>query len=90
MIYYLGEAVRYEDDVSADPINFPRVLGRNPRISGNDYVEIMFYGSSHVQDDDARCAVHDDSGKGFAIPKSCMRARWPAQADGLLAGISRQ
>jgi len=48
------------------------VLGRNPRISGDDYVEVMFYGSSHVQYGDSAVAVNDDSGKSFSIPKSCM------------------
>jgi hypothetical protein len=72
MIYYLGEAVRYEEEASSDPVSFPHVLGRNPRIAGSDYVEVMFYGSSHVRDADIAVSVHDDGGKSYAIPKSCM------------------
>jgi hypothetical protein len=72
MIYYLGEAVRYEEEAGSDPVSFPHVLGRNPRIAGSDYVEVMFYGSSHVRDADIAVSVHDDGGKSYAIPKSCM------------------
>jgi hypothetical protein len=72
MIYYLGEAVRYQEDPGADPINFPRVLGRNPGVAGNGYVETMFYTSSHLPDSDAAVTVHDDSGMAYALPKSCM------------------
>jgi len=72
MIYYLGEAVRYETDDNANPINFPRVLGRNPGLLGTDYVEVMFYGSSHVGSPDRAVTVSDDDGKSYSIPKSCM------------------
>ena len=38
MIYYLGETLRHEEDKDADPLTFPRVLGRNPPpLSGGDY-----------------------------------------------------
>jgi len=70
MIYYLGEAVRYQEDPGADPINFPRVLGRNPGVAGSGYVETMFYTSSHLPDGDAAVTVHDDSGMAYALPKS--------------------
>jgi len=72
MIYYLGEAVRYEDEANADPTNFPRVLGRNPGLLGTDYAEVMFYGSSHVAGPDRAVTVSDEDGKSYSIPKSCM------------------
>jgi hypothetical protein len=74
MIYYLGEAVRYQEDPGADPISFPRVLGRNPAVAGSGYVETMFYSSSHLPDNDAAVVVHDDSGVSYGLPKSCMSA----------------
>jgi hypothetical protein len=72
MIYYLGETVRYQEDPNADPANFARVLGRNPRLAGSGYVEIMFYGSTHLPGSDTAVAVRDDSGTSYAIPKACM------------------
>jgi hypothetical protein len=72
MIYYLGETVRYEDDPNADPANFARVLGRNPRLAGSDYVETMFYSSSTLPGADSAVAVRDDGGKLYAIPRACM------------------
>ena len=74
MIYYLGEAVRYQEDAGADPISFPRVLGRNPAVAGSGYVETLFYSSSRLPDGDAAVTVHDDSGKAYSLPKSCMSA----------------
>ncbi len=74
MIYYLGEAVRYQDDPGAEPISFPRVLGRNPAVSGNGYVETLFYSSSHLPDADAAVTVRDDAGVSYGLPKSCMSA----------------
>ena len=68
MIYYLGEAVRYQEDAGADPINFPKVLGRNPAVAGSGYVETLFYSSSHLPDGDAAVTVHDDSGATYACP----------------------
>jgi hypothetical protein len=77
MIYYLGETLRYEESTDADPINMPRVLGRNPAVGGSDYYEMMFYGSSRLDSEDAAVSVRDDSGKAFAIPKPCMRKPIP-------------
>ena len=73
MIYYLGEILRYEEFKGADPVNFPRVLGRNPAVGGSRYYEVMFYGSSNLDSEDTAVAVRDDTGKTFAIPKPCMR-----------------
>jgi hypothetical protein len=71
MIYYLGEAVRYQDSADADPISFPRVLGRNPAVAGSGYFETLFYSTSRLPDDDAAFSVRDDSGTSFAVPKPC-------------------
>ena len=81
MIYYLGETLRHEEDQDADPLTFPRVLGRNPALSGGGYYEIMFYGSSHLNSGDAAVSVRDDTGTTYAIPKSCMAAS-PSQSSG--------
>ena len=84
MIYYLGEAVRYQEDENSDPAAFPRVLGRNPAVAGNGYFEIMFYGSSRLADSDAAVAVKDDAGKIYYLPKSCMTAALsPASRSGV-------
>ena len=72
MVYYLGEVVRYQEDADADQLGFPRVLGRNPVVSGSDYFENLFYASSFVADADRAVTVRDDSGVAYAIPKSCM------------------
>ena len=72
MIYYLGETLRYEEDKDAEPLSFPRILGRNPAIAGNTYYETMFYGSSHLDDDDVAVKVRDDSGTSYGIPKPCL------------------
>jgi hypothetical protein len=72
MIYYLGETMRYEEFKDADPLNFPRVLGRNPAVGGSRYYEVMFYGSSDLTGEDTAVSVRDDSGKTFAIPNPCM------------------
>ncbi len=77
MIYYLGEILRYEEFKGVDPVNFPRVLGRNPAVGGSGYYEIMFYGSSNLAAEDVAVAVRDDTGKTFAIPKPCMRQPMP-------------
>jgi len=74
MIYYLGEAVRYEDDPQSMPISFPHVLGRNPAVAGAGYVETMFYASSRLPDADTAVHVRDDSGKTYGLPKYCMSA----------------
>ena len=74
MIYYLGEAVRYEDDPQSMQIGFPHVLGRNPAVAGAGYVETMFYSSSHLPDTDTAIKVRDDSGKTYGLPKYCMTA----------------
>ena len=72
MIYYLGEITRHEEDKDADPLTFPRVLGRNPALSGGGYYEVMFYGSSHLPGADTAVSVRDDKGTLYAIPKPCM------------------
>jgi hypothetical protein len=77
MIYYLGETLRYEEFKSADPINFPRVLGRNPAVGGAGYFEVMFYGSTQLDSEDTAVAVRDDAGKSYAIPRPCMRKPIP-------------
>ena len=77
MIYYLGEILRYEEFKDADPVNFPRILGRNPAVGGSRYHEIMFYGSSDLDSEDTAVAVRDDSGKTFFIPKPCMKKPVP-------------
>ena len=83
MIYYLGETVRYQEDENADPATYPHVMGRNPAVAGGGYVEIMFYGSSRLPEDDAAVAVKDDSGKAYYLPKPCMAmALSPASRSG--------
>jgi hypothetical protein len=77
MIYYLGETLRYEEDKDANPINFPRVLGRNPAVGGDSYFEIMFYGSSALDSEDTAVSVRDDAGQSYAIPKPCMHKPVP-------------
>jgi hypothetical protein len=84
MIYYLGETLRHEEDKDADPLTFPRVLGRNPALSGGDYYEVMFYGSSHLGGGDTAVSVRDDSGTTYAVPKSCMTDS-SSQASGRVA-----
>ena len=71
MIYYLGQAVRYEDDGNADPINLPRVLSRNPGLTGTGAYETLFYGTSHLPGDEIAVSVKDDNGRAYAIPKAC-------------------
>ena len=71
MIYYLGETVRYQDSEEANPISFPRVLGRNPAVAGSGYFETLFYSTSRLPDDDVAFSVRDDAGTSFAVPKPC-------------------
>jgi hypothetical protein len=71
MIYYLGEATRYENSENADAAAFVRVLGRNPAVAGEAYYETMFYASKAVGSADAAVSVRDDSGAAYAVPKPC-------------------
>ncbi len=73
MIYYLGEILRYEEFKSADPMNFPRILGRHAGVGSGSYYETLFYASSTLDSGDAAVSVRDDAGKTFAIPRPCMR-----------------
>ena len=78
MIYYLGEAVRYQESAGANPDGFPRVLGRNPAVAGNGYYETLFYSSSRLDSDDAAVTVHDDAGTSYSLPKPCRKERQSA------------
>jgi len=72
MIYYLGEALRYEQSDNSDSASFIRVLGRNPAVAGQNYYETMFFASTHLSDTDAAVSVKDDSGATYAVPNACV------------------
>ncbi len=72
VVYFLGEIVRYEDSPGTNPDLFIRVLGRNPKITGENYYETLFYASKHVASDDAAVSIRDDQGDVYSIPKPCL------------------
>ena len=73
MIYYLGEAVRYQEIRAPIPSASPACWAAIRRWRGNGYFETMFYSSSHLPDDDAAVTVRDDAGKTFACPNPACR-----------------
>ena len=72
MIYYLGEAVRHEDDPPSYADQLFPMCWVAIRPWPARYVETMFYASSGMPDADTAVHVRDDSGKTYGLPKYCM------------------